>query len=106
MGGDLRVELDPRALTELEQSPELTALLQQVGELVADAAQGNARRQGIRETGEGIASIQALVARDAEGIHVDVSFTADHFYMGFAETGTEDQAARPFLRPALDSTRL
>jgi HK97 gp10 family phage protein len=31
---------------------------------------------------------------------VRVSWTREHFYMGFAELGTSRQSPTPFLRPA------
>lgn len=53
-----------------------------------------------RDSGDGAASIHPeLFLIDGEA-HVRVSWDRAHFYMGFAEVGTEHQPPRPFLGPA------
>lgn len=66
----------------------------------ADAVAENARALAPKRTGKGAASIHAERTGPAE---FKVSWDQEHFYMQFAELGTEKEAPRPFLRPALDS---
>lgn len=99
---DFVFDLDPGALSDLADSDDVDGLLQDVGDQIADRAFARAPKR----TGKGAGSIQAVVSDDGDGKHVDVSWGAAYFYMGFAETGTEHQAATPFLRPALDETKL
>lgn len=62
---------------------------------------GLAARLAPKETGGGAKSIRAEVIRAEDGDEeVRVSWDRDHFYMYFAEVGTQHQSARPFLRPA------
>jgi HK97 gp10 family phage protein len=53
-----------------------------------------------RDTGEGARSIQAKLFWIHGEPEVRVSWTREHFYMGFAELGTSRQSPTPFLRPA------
>lgn len=99
---EFRLELDQAAVDDLGFDDEALALLQDVGDLVADGA----RTLAPQRTGEGAASIHAEVEVDDESGFADVSWDRDHFYMGFAETGTSHQPATPFLRPALDATSI
>lgn len=102
MADDFRLNLDPDAVAELADRPEAVAMLEDVGEQVADRA----RELAPKVTGAGAASIQGQVGSDDEGAYADVSWDQDHFYMGFAELGTEHQPPTPFLRPALDQARV
>lgn len=115
MPAGFRFRLDPRAVDDLVYDDDMDDMLQEVGDQVAEAAQTLAPTA----SGEGAASIHAEVHRgeDAgafpstysppdEVPTAYVSWDQDHYYMFFAEIGTEDQAARPFLRPALDQTKL
>lgn len=100
--GEMEFHLDPSATDDLENSDEMTELMQYVGDQVADTAEPLAPKA----TGAGARSIHAVVDHDAEGIHADVSWSKHEFHIGFAEVGTEDQPARPFLRPSLGSTHI
>ncbi len=102
MVGDLRLSLHPHALDALEDDEEVLDMLMEIGDEVAETAATLAPKA----SGAGAASIHAEPAEDADGTAVDVSWDRDHFYMGFHELGTEKMAARPFLRPALDQTRI
>ena len=99
---DYRFALDQSAIDDLAFDEDTLDMLQDVGDIVADEARGRAPEQ----TGAGAASIHAEVESDAESGYADVSWDKDHFYLGFAETGTVHQPATPFLRPALDSTSI
>lgn len=112
---DLRFDLDLGALADFADSDEVEDLMQEVGEEVAE----HARALALTDDGDGAASIHAETHRGApssafsskytpedEGLITYVSWDQDHFYMLFAEIGTEHQVATPFLRPALDQTQL
>ncbi|MGI8682073.1 MAG: HK97-gp10 family putative phage morphogenesis protein [Mycobacteriales bacterium] len=111
----LRFIIDAAEVDDLLDGPEVEDLLQEVGDMVADRASEHAPK----DSGEGAASIHAEVHRGDDATAFPSTFTPeddvptayigwdeDHFYMGFAETGTEHQPARPFLRPALDQTNI
>lgn len=66
----------------------------------ADAVAEAAKRRAPRRTGRGADSIRAERTGPTD---FKVSWDQKHFYMQFAELGTEKERARPFLRPALDS---
>lgn len=102
MPGDVEFQLDSSAFDDLEDSAEMAELMQYVGDEVADTADELAPMK----TGAGARSIHAVVDTDAEGVHVDVSWSKEQFHIGFAEVGTEKQPAQPFLRPALGSTHI
>jgi HK97 gp10 family phage protein len=102
VAGDVEFQFDPSALGDLLESAETAALMQDAGNAVAATAADLAPKR----TGAGAASIHAEVEQDAESFYADVSWDKDHFYMFFAEVGTEHESARPFLRPALDSTQI
>lgn len=99
---DFRLELDSDAIAELGFGDDAEDLAQEVGDAVAQVAAALAPK----DTGAGAASIHAEVSSDGESVYADVSWDRDHFYMGFKETGTEHEPAQPFLRPALDQTRI
>lgn len=90
------------ALDDLLDSADTKELLQGIGDDIAARAAAKAPKL----TGGGAESIQAVVSEDTDGPYVDVSWDSDHYYMRFAETGSEHQPATPFLRPALDETTL
>lgn len=96
----VRFDLDTAAVESLGFDADVEDMLLDAGEAVADTARGLAPER----TGAGGASIHPELETDDESAYVDVSWDAEHFYMGFAELGTEHQAPTPFLRPALDST--
>jgi HK97 gp10 family phage protein len=66
----------------------------------ADAVAEAAKARAPRRTGKMADSIHAERTGPAE---YKVSWDKDHWYGVFSEVGTEKEAARPFLRPALDS---
>jgi HK97 gp10 family phage protein len=102
---DVRFELDHTAID---------ALLEDIGEDIADAARANAPH----DSGAGAESIHAEVHRGGDDAFPStytpesdepmayVGWDQDHFYMGFKELGTEHEPAQPFLRPALDQARI
>ncbi len=59
------------------------------------------------ETGKLRRSIKATVdrTRDRKGFVASIGFSSKAWYGIFAELGTVHQAARPFLRPALQTSR-
>lgn len=86
-----------QALEHLDELPEVLDAMQDAGELIA----ARARALAPKRTGAGAASIRGELVRDPiAGTHVRVAWDRDHFYMYFAEVGTEHQRASPFLRPA------
>ena len=92
-----RVQLN---LTEIRKVPvrkDVTEVLMKIGEQVA----GRAAMDAPKKTGEGARSIHPEKGKNGD---VNVGWDRDHFYMLFSEVGTSRQPARPFLRPALDST--
>jgi HK97 gp10 family phage protein len=66
----------------------------------ADAVAESAKARAPRRTGKGADSIHAERTGPTE---YKVSWDKEHFYMQFAELGTEKEPPRPFLRPALDT---
>jgi len=106
MPDGFRLDLDEDAIADLADGDDAEELALDAGDLVAERAQQLARAQGLVRTGEGVESIQAVPGRDDDGAYSDVGWDRDHFYMGFAELGTEHQPATPFLRPALEQTQL
>jgi HK97 gp10 family phage protein len=93
----VRVVLDQAAIDALASDPQVLAA---VGE-IADAVADRMRERAPKDTGAGAESIHAEPAPDAaDGFRV--SWDEDHFYMGFAELGTEHQPATPFARPTAD----
>lgn len=107
--------LDRSLVDEVVDSVELGVMLLDVGREVAHAAKPLAPRN----TGAGAESLHAELHRGAptgafaSGYQpeddlptVYVSWDQAHFYMYFAEVGTEKQRATPFLRPALEQVRI
>lgn len=88
--------VDGSAVRALESDP---AVLAAVGD-AADAVAERMRQRAPKATGAGARSIHAEPDPDEPGFRV--SWDRDHFYMAFAELGTERQAATPFARPAAD----
>lgn len=58
------------------------------------------RRLAPEDTGEGADSIDFEL--DESGDFYRVSWDKAHFYMYFPEVGTDDEPARPFMRPVAD----
>lgn len=96
------LHLDAGAIADLEDDPAMDDLLEDIADDIADLARANAPKL----TGEGAASIHGQLGEDADGSHVDVSWSDDQFHMGFHEEGTAELPPRPFLRPALEQYRL
>lgn len=108
---------DPLAIDRmLDDNEHIEDVLQEAGDAVADTA----RPMAPSDTGAGAASIHAEVHRgappeafastyapeDEDEPIAYVGWDQDHYYMGFAEDGSEFEAPRPFLRPALDQTSI
>ncbi len=93
----MTLRVNEREFDNLDQLPEALAALLDLGVEVANDAAALAPKR----TGAGARSIRAEYAVAADGgREVRVSWDRDHFYMSFAEFGTEHQRATPFLRPA------
>jgi hypothetical protein len=113
VGELLRWEPDFGAIDGIIDEPYIDDLLEDVGQLVADAAE----RQAPRESGQGAASIHVEVHRGSSDALGDFSPESDepiayiswdqtHYYLIFAEEGTEDENPRPFLVPSLDQVHI
>ena len=96
MPGRIRVVVDRAALDSLATDPGVLAGVEQV----AEAAAGKMRGRAPKDTGEGAASIHVEPDPDDPGFRI--GWDPDHFYMLFPEFGTEQQPARPFMRPTAD----
>lgn len=92
----MSVEWDRKAVAAATRGPDVEQALLDLGIAVAETAAALAPK----DSGGGASSIRAEVVRVAGVPEVRVSWDRDHFYMAFAEFGTEDQTATPFLRPA------
>jgi HK97 gp10 family phage protein len=102
MSSEVVFDFNEGALGDLLHDSAIEALMQEAGDAVA----ANASSGAPKRTGAGAASIHAEVESDDQSAYADISWDPQHFYMFFAEVGTEHESARPFLRPALDSTTL
>lgn len=100
----VRVVIDAAALAQLASDPQVLAA---VGEFAEDqvAARMRARADSVLGgSSAGPESIHAEPAPDpADGFRV--SWDRRHFYLSFAELGTEHEPARPFARPTADEFR-
>lgn len=92
----MRRKMHPNAARYLRKNAKVIEATRQAAE---DVAQRAAKRAPKR-TGAGAASIHAERHNTPAGVEYRVSWDTDHYYMLFQEVGTEDQKARPFLRPA------
>ena len=90
-----RVDLNQREIDDWASSNDAEALLRELGEQVVSDAQ----RDAPKRTGDMAASIHYEIDHDYKGAVVRVSFDKDHWYGIFAELGTSQETARPFLRP-------
>jgi HK97 gp10 family phage protein len=90
-----RVDLDNRAIENWASSNDAEALLRDLGEQIVPDAQ----RDAPKRTGDMAASIHYEIGHDSKGAFVRVSFDKDHWYGIYAELGTSQETARPFLRP-------
>lgn len=91
-----RVTVDQAAINALSKDPAILAGVREV----AEAAAERMRKRAPENTGAGAASIHAEPDPDGGGYRV--GWDKAHFYMSFHEFGTEDQPARPFVRPTVD----
>lgn len=91
----MTVKWDPKALSAITSSGEVEAALMGAGWQVAHEA----ARRAPKRTGAGAKSIHPEVIRGPEP-EVRVSWDQQHFYLAWAELGSEHQAPEPFLRPA------
>lgn len=95
-----RVVLDQAAIAAFAADP---AVLRAVGDVAEDVAVGM-RATAPKRTGAAAASIHVEPAPNAaDGFRV--SWDRQHFYLGFAETGTRDERARPFIARAVGRLR-
>ena len=92
----MTVKVNRQAVKQVMRDPALARELLADGWKVAEAAASLAPR----DTGGGAKSIRAELVKGQGDPEVRVSWDRDHFYLGFAELGSEHQTARPFLRAA------
>lgn len=115
MADHVEPDLDPGLVDEVLSLEELDELLLEVGTDVATRAAVNAPK----DTGRGAESIHAEVHRgynaramgsrfhpNDEDPTAYVSWDQEHFYMLYAENGTEHEEAQHFLVGALESTQV
>lgn len=91
-----RVRVNLSAVAALARDPQVLQDMQEVADAVAERM----RQRAPRDTGAGAASIRAEFDAAIPGYRV--GWDEQHFYLGFYETGTEHQPARPFARPTAD----
>lgn len=91
-----RVHIFSSRVKALEHDPRVVA---QTGRNAAEVARRIAARAP-RDTGAGASSIHA--EPDPQGRGFRVGWDKAHFYLSFAELGTERQPATPFARPVAD----
>lgn len=91
----------PALEEQLKYNPDVTSALEKIGKAIAHDAAALAPK----ETGAGAKSITHEIGFDKNGAFVRVSWDRKHFYMQFAEFGTSEQNATPFLRPAAETPR-
>jgi HK97 gp10 family phage protein len=84
------------ALADLKRDSRTTSAMLQDGWEVARVAALLAPKR----TGQSARSIRAELVTVGGVPEVRISWDKDHFWMGFAELGTQHQRATPFLRPA------
>lgn len=91
-----------RSLRKLERELPGTATSACVdgAEIIAKLARGNAP---IGDSGDLAASIMVQPAKKAAWVRVDAATEEDKEYAGHVEYGTSKMAARPYLRPAIES---
>ena len=89
-----RFVVDQQAVDALGKDPKILAGLREV----AEAAAARMRKRAPANTGRGAASIH--VEPDPDGFRI--GWDRQHYYMSFQEFGTEDEPARPFMRPTVD----
>lgn len=85
------------------QNPVLQAAVEKGAEPIRAAASQNAPRGPTGELQEGMAMVPMRGTANRAAVRVGPSARA--FYGEFLEKGTKHIAAKPFLRPALDSKR-
>ncbi|MDT8915759.1 hypothetical protein [Amycolatopsis sp. PS_44_ISF1] len=96
--------LHAQALDELLRHTQTRQFLDAVGMEIRDRARANARSAVPSSTdGDAITAIVSVPGEDDEGVYVDVGYAKHHpgFYLWWWEVGTQNHAARPHLRPAL-----
>jgi HK97 gp10 family phage protein len=98
MADQVRIHLDQAAIAALAHTPEMRALIGEIGDRVADGARSGAPHR----TGAGAASIRPQLADEPTGWVADITWDQSHHYMYYHEVGTRYLPARPFLAPALD----
>lgn len=92
----VRVRTFPGRVKALARDP---GVLRQTG-VTADEAARRIAGRAPRNTGAAARSIHA--EPDLDGAGFRVGWDREHFYLSFAELGTEHQPATPFARPVAD----
>ena len=64
-----------------------------------------ARDKAPKRTGKGAKSIKARTNKNLKPIGISIGPDRKNFHMMFVEFGTINQAAEPYLRPALDNNK-
>jgi HK97 gp10 family phage protein len=98
MARDVQIRLDRAAIDRLVDEPGARDVALDAGAQMAEYA----RLLAPKLTGEGARSIEAYPGHDAAGWFADVSWDQTHFYMIFAEYGTQFRPEETFIRPAMD----
>jgi HK97 gp10 family phage protein len=97
MARKARIVVDQAAIDALESDPRVLAA---IDKQVNPAVIARMKHRAPKDTGAGAESIHAEPDPDQPGFRI--GWDPDHFYMSFAELGTEHQPARPFARPTAD----
>lgn len=91
-----RISVNTAAVRRLDRDPAVLRQVQAVAEEAADRIEARAPKR----TGGGARSVHSEPDPTQPGFRV--GWDRQHFYLSFAELGTEDQPARPFARPVAD----
>lgn len=106
-----RDDVEVIGLKELERNARLLedAIEDELPDAVdagAEVIEEEARRRAPRETGKGAEEIdREFREKDKTKAAVAVGPGGEGFWLLFQEVGTENHAAQPWLRPALDNKR-
>jgi HK97 gp10 family phage protein len=92
-----RIKVDYRGIAALKDDPDILGAVEDFTDSVVVP---RVKERAPKASGAGAASIHS--EPDPNGGGTLVSWDQDHFYMGFAELGTEHQPATPFMRPVAD----
>lgn len=89
------------ALTDKQKRQVVRNSLRKAGRVVVSSARSKVRR----DTGQLARDISVSVSVNSSKAEADIGFKKRSFHGRFLELGTVHMAPKPFLRPALDSSR-